>query len=165
MLTLTCDYRVMIDGAKRNVWITMNEVRYSFSHPLPTDRTKKNHMHALTSHHSYTQIHFGAVLPHSFGALMRAKFPSSTLLRKIALEGHRFTPQEALAEGLLDYIAPSAEVLNKAIEIAEGIAPNARTGVWGLMKRDLYMNVLEACVRDNRVINARVEDERAKARL
>jgi enoyl-CoA hydratase/carnithine racemase len=29
ILALTCDYRVMTDGSKRNAWLCMNEVRPS----------------------------------------------------------------------------------------------------------------------------------------
>jgi enoyl-CoA hydratase/carnithine racemase len=52
------------------------------------------------------------------------------------LEGHRFTPPEALAAGILDHIVTgnTAAVLAKAEEVAEGISGNAQAGVWGLIK-------------------------------
>ncbi len=82
------------------------------------------------------QIHFGAPLPHSFTAVIRAKIGDHRLQRKIALEGHRFTPQEALQDGILDYIVKgrTAEVLAKSEEMADGIDGNAAGGVWGLIK-------------------------------
>ncbi|KAG5636065.1 putative secondary metabolism biosynthetic enzyme [Sphagnurus paluster] len=106
MLSLACDYRVMTDGSKRNAWLCMNEV------------------------------HFGAVWPRSFAAIVRAKVGDHRLQRKIALEGHRFTAKEAYEDGLLDAIVQgqTAEILIKAEEIADKFSVNAQGGVWGLIK-------------------------------
>ncbi|KIM84302.1 hypothetical protein PILCRDRAFT_818642 [Piloderma croceum F 1598] len=137
MLALACDYRVMTDGSKRNAWITMNE------------------------------IHFGAPWPLSFAALLRAKVSDPTLHRKIALEGHRFTPREALEAGFVDHIVQgdTAVVLAKAEEIAESASSLAREGVWGIIKSDLYRKTLELIARDPRSVNAFVDDAAAKSRL
>ena len=65
------------------------------------------------------------------------KVADANLHRKIALEGHRFTPKEALAAGLVDHIVPgdSAEaVLNRARELAESVDSLAKGGAWGLIK-------------------------------
>lgn len=58
------------------------------------------------------------------------------MVRKIALEGHKFTPQEALQDGVLDHIVKgkTAEVLSKAEEVAARVSVNAALGVWGLIK-------------------------------
>lgn len=103
---MACDYRVMTDGSKRNAWMCMNEV------------------------------HFGAPWPLSFAALFRTKVADARVLRKIALEGHRFTPQDALAAGLVDYIVEGKTdaILAKAEEVAETVSPLAREGVWGIIK-------------------------------
>jgi enoyl-CoA hydratase/carnithine racemase len=71
----------------------------------------------------------------SFAALFRTKV-HGPVLRKIFLEGHRFTPQEAHAAGFVDHIVAggTAAVLQKAEEVADSVAANAQTGVWGLMK-------------------------------
>lgn len=83
-----------------------------------------------------SQIHFGAPFPHSFAALFQEKARHPSLLRKIALEGHKFTSQEMLETGLVDHLADggSQGVLKKAIDVATAIGPNAGTGVWGLIK-------------------------------
>ncbi|TFY65103.1 hypothetical protein EVJ58_g2194 [Rhodofomes roseus] len=73
-LAICCDYRVMTDGSTRNAWMCMNEV------------------------------HFGAGWPLSFVGIFRAKVSDNRVLRKIALEGHRFTPAEALDAGLVDHL-------------------------------------------------------------
>jgi len=137
MLALACDYRVMTDGSKRNAWLSMNE------------------------------IHFGSPWPLSFIALLHAKVSDSRLHRKIALEGHRFTPQEALQAGFLDHTVEgnTAAVVAKAEQIAEAVSPLAREGVWGLIKSDLYHETLHVMARDQRLTNALDDDAAAKARL
>ena len=56
--------------------------------------------------------------------------------RKIALEGHRFTPREALQAGIIDYIVDgnTEAILAKAEQVAEVASPLAREGVWGIIK-------------------------------
>jgi len=123
MFALCCDYRVMTDGEKRNAWMCMNE------------------------------IHFGSPWPPSFASTLRAKIGDANLRRKIALEGHRFTPKEALAAGLVDHIVPgdsAGDVLDKARELAESVDSLAKGGAWGLIKADLYrdaMNTFELSSR------------------
>jgi len=58
------------------------------------------------------------------------------LHRKIALEGHRFTPSEALEVGLVDHLVKgnTAGILTKAEEVAESVSPLAKDGVWGDIK-------------------------------
>jgi enoyl-CoA hydratase/carnithine racemase len=82
------------------------------------------------------KVHFGAVWPLSFASVLRAKVGDHRLHRKIALEGHRFTPQEALEAGLLDYLVTgnTADVYAKAEELANEVSASARGGVWGLIK-------------------------------
>ena len=65
------------------------------------------------------------------------KVVDANLNRKIALEGHRFTPKEALEAGLVDQIVPgdSAEaVLHGARKLAESVESLAKGGAWGLIK-------------------------------
>lgn len=67
------------------------------------------------------------------------KVGDANLRRRIALEGCRFTPNEALAVGLVDHIVTgdSAEaVLHKARELAESVDSLAKGGAWGLIKVD-----------------------------
>lgn len=137
MLSLACDYRVMTDGTKRNAWLCMNEV------------------------------HFGAVWPVSFTGVLRAKVGDSNTRRKIALEGHRFTPQDGLKAGFLDHLVSGStdDVLAKAEQLADSVSSLANTGVWGLIKADLYRDALEWVAKDRRMTNAFIEDAAAKARL
>jgi enoyl-CoA hydratase/carnithine racemase len=56
--------------------------------------------------------------------------------RKIALEGHRFTPKEALDAGIVDLLAPgnTAAVLAKAEELALTVGVKAQSRQFYLMQ-------------------------------
>lgn len=82
------------------------------------------------------QIHFGATLPHPLIAVLKAKVPSPQTLRKIVVEGHRFTPKEALALGLVDHIVEgnTEAVVTAAQALGDKLGPIAKTGAWGVNK-------------------------------
>ncbi|KAH7930237.1 ClpP/crotonase [Leucogyrophana mollusca] len=125
MLALASDYRVMTDGSKRRAWMCMNE------------------------------INFGAPWPLSFAAIMEAKVASPTVRRRIALEGHRMTPTEALAAEVVDRLAPGAEGTKGVLEVAEKLAVEvgglAKEGVWGAIKTYMYHNCLEKVGLDAKI--------------
>jgi enoyl-CoA hydratase/carnithine racemase len=50
-------------------------------------------------------VHFGAAWPLSFTEILNAKVGSPAVRRRVALEGHRFTPSEALKVGMVDRLA------------------------------------------------------------
>jgi enoyl-CoA hydratase/carnithine racemase len=79
------------------------------------------------------EVDFGAPWPVSFAAIVRAKV---SVINKFAIEGHRFTPREALEAGLIDEVIAGGTtgVLERAREIAREKAPKAREGVWGIIK-------------------------------
>ncbi len=127
MLSLSCDYRVMTDGSTRNAWMCMNEVS------LRVGFTSSGQNINFTI---YLKVHFGASWPLPFGLIARAKVTDATILRKIALEGHRFTPKEAVQWGLIDHIASgdTEGVLSKAQEVAEAVGGQAKAGAYGLIR-------------------------------
>lgn len=88
------------------------------------------------------QVDFGAVWPHSFAGVLSAKISDAQVRRKIALEGHRFSPQEALNAGIIDHLASgnTAAVLAKAEELALAIGVKAQ-GICLL----LFLNINEPC--------------------
>lgn len=102
----------------------------------------------------------------TFAALARAKL-LPTLHRTVALEGHRFTPSEALAASLVDNIVPGGteEVLVRAKEVAQAKAGKARGGVWGLIKGDVYQDVVDAANANRLTWNVAMDDKRAEVRL
>ena len=73
----------------------------------------------------FSQVHFGAIWPLSFAAILRAKIGDHHLQRKIALEGHRFTASEAYADGLLDHIVNgnTADILRSEEHTSELQSP------------------------------------------
>ncbi|KAF8604538.1 ClpP/crotonase [Ceratobasidium sp. AG-I] len=136
LIALACDYRVMTSG---KAWASFNE------------------------------IHFGAPLPPAFGALLRVKLGHAhpTLIRRTALEGHRFTPPELLDAGAIDAVVDGGheKVLERACAIATTMGGNARGGVWGLIKKEIYKEALDACGDNTRQVMPDEEDNFAKARL
>ncbi|KAF5327535.1 hypothetical protein D9619_004364 [Psilocybe cf. subviscida] len=137
MLSLCCDYRVMTDGSARNAWLCMNEV------------------------------HFGAPWPHSFTAVLSNKISDHRICRQIALEGHRFAPKEALELGLVDYIVKgkTADILEKAGELAEKVAHNASFGVYGLIRENLHRSVFSTIRKDTRLVGPFDADAAARSKL
>lgn len=82
------------------------------------------------------EIHFGAPWPTSLAAVARAKLTPLTL-RALALEGHRFSPDEALAAGIVDVIASgssSMAVLEAAKKLALSKAETSKSGAYGIIK-------------------------------
>lgn len=132
-------------------------------------------------------MHFGAPWPISFAGIVRSKFGNDPLKRKMALEGHRFTPQEALEVGIVDYVVNgnTAAVLARAEQLGDQWSGNAQGGVWGSIKvepnlsysimfdtnqhkqrqSELYRDVLETIHKDARPRNPLHDDAAAKARL
>ncbi|KAI0784181.1 ClpP/crotonase [Abortiporus biennis] len=137
ILALACDYRVMTDGNKKAAWICMNEV------------------------------HFGAPLPLSFTAMINAKIPDPRTRRKVALQGHRFSPVEALQTGIVDFTVAGGTqgVLSKAKELAASVNELPKLGAYGLIRRELYRDVMEASARDVDRPSVAADDNAAKARL
>ena len=90
-----------------------------------------------------TQIHFGAPWPLTFTAILNAKVGSPAVRRRAALEGHRFTPSEALKAGMVDRLANltgtnvgngTEKVLEEAIKLAKEVKGLASQNVWGAIK-------------------------------
>ena len=134
---------------------------------------------------------FGAAWPASLASIIRDKAANAQMIRKIGLEGHRFTPNEALQAGLVDYLSPenTEEVLKKAQEVADNVCDRAKMGVWGLIRvnstillrwlgsmlmnislqqSDMYAETIRIVCSDNQPIgskSAALDDAAAKARL
>jgi len=135
LLALSTDYRIMTCG---RAWCSMNELT------------------------------FGAPLPPSMAAILKFRHPTPESLRKTCLEAHRWTPTEILATGMIDQLSeePNTQSVLKAAHIlAKQKAPLAKTGVWGLLKRDLARDVLLAASSDERRIMPTDESRLARAKF
>ncbi|KAI0261493.1 ClpP/crotonase [Gloeopeniophorella convolvens] len=123
-----------------------------------TDGAKRNAWMCMN------EIDFGAAWPVSFAALVRAKVSA---IRKMAFEGHRFTPSEALNGGLVDEIVAGGtqSVLKRARELATEKAPKAREGVWGVIKAEIYRPVIELVRLSVPTLNVAADESAAQVRL
>ncbi|KAI0806326.1 ClpP/crotonase-like domain-containing protein [Irpex lacteus] len=138
ILALSCDYRVMVDGAKRRAWMCMNE------------------------------IHFGAPWPPLIASVIRNKVADPRIQRKIGLEGHRFTAQEAFQAGFVDVVASgdTEDIIKKAQELGEVVGANATLGAWGLIRSELYGDTVKVLLSDDLPRKSvALDDAAAKARL
>lgn len=82
------------------------------------------------------QIHFGAPWPPLIASVIRNKVADPRIQRKIGLEGHRFTAQEAFQAGFVDVVASgdTEDIIKKAQELGEVVGANATLGAWGLIR-------------------------------
>jgi enoyl-CoA hydratase/carnithine racemase len=77
------------------------------------------------------------------GSLPRLKL-APRIARKMLLEAHKWTGQEALADGVVDAIAAPEEMFDIAFEMAGKWAPKAKMGVYGVLRAELYGDALRA---------------------
>lgn len=77
-------------------------------------------------------LHFPGI-----GALPRAKL-SPQVARKMLLEAHRWTGQEALKDGIVDAVAAPEEMLEVALQKGREVAPRAKMGVWAVLRAELW---------------------------
>ncbi|KAF8510279.1 ClpP/crotonase [Gautieria morchelliformis] len=116
---------------------------------------------------SMNEVHLGSDFPHAIMIFLRSKFRNPVVLRKMLLEGHRWTPQELLAQRLVDELVEggSAAVLERALAVADKRSSDAKTGYYGLIKKGINRDVLEAARLDPRLISAKEDHEVFNARL
>ncbi|KZO96647.1 ClpP/crotonase [Calocera viscosa TUFC12733] len=94
----------------------------------------------------FNEVHFGAPLPPPFAQIIKVKLVDPRLVRKCALEGHRFVPRELEAAGVVDRLVDgkSSDVLAAAVEFAKSREALAKGQVWGKIKEELYREVIVA---------------------
>lgn len=63
------------------------------------------------------------------------------------LEAHKWTGESALADGIVDAIAPPSDLFAVALAMATRWAPKAKMGVYGVMRQELYGQATEAFQR------------------
>lgn len=103
-------------------------------------------------------LHFPGI-----GALPAAKLQPQ-VARKMLLEAHRWTGEEALKDGIVDEIAEPEEVERRAVEIAKRVAERAKMGVYGILRNELWRGVAEGLRGISYVHSRRVGSE-AKAKI
>lgn len=97
------------------------------------------------------------------GTLVRAKL-SPQVVRKVLLQGYKFKSFEALADGIVDEIAPPEEMFERALALADRVKSKARTGVYGLLRAELYGDAVRAFQQIS-YVHSRVIAREAKVKL
>lgn len=107
----------------------------------------------LAMHHDYrvmspargfcclNELEFGAPLKPAMSAIFRAKVPDPRVYREMVLEAKRFGGVEAAAAGIVDAAGGWAEVLG--LVEARKLTGRGRTGVYGLLKMEMYRECLD----------------------
>ncbi|KAL6817430.1 ClpP/crotonase-like domain-containing protein [Trichoderma camerunense] len=140
--------------------------------PMPTLALLNGHTYAgglmLAMAHDYrlapspkgflclNEVLFGAALQPPMASLFRAKLPSNSIFRKVALEGHRFTGAEAVADGLADGLCPNG--VEDAIKFIteRNLLEKPKKGVYGTIKAEIYKDL----VRELKGAGLEAENER-----
>ena len=93
-------------------------------------------MNSSRGYLSMPPINLGLHFP-GIGALLRLKLRPD-VGRKMLLQAHRWTGREALADGVVDFVAGPEEMGEVAMGVARMWAPKARMGVYSLLRGELY---------------------------
>ncbi len=91
------------------------------------------------------EIDMKAPLHPGMTAIIQARVPAVTAHQMI-VTGTRYGAELALEKGIVDAIAPEAEVVTKAIELVAPLAAKAHSAMTEL-KRGMYLHVLEALLK------------------
>ncbi|KAK7746942.1 hypothetical protein SLS53_002130 [Cytospora paraplurivora] len=131
--------------------------RRLLAYPMPTVAWVGGHAFAgglmLAMHHDYrvmsarrgfaclNELDFGAPLKPPMSAVFRVKVPDPRVYREMVLEARRFGGLEAAGKGIVDAAGGWEEVLGLVGE--RGLVGRGRTGVYGLLKMEMYRECLD----------------------
>jgi len=82
--------------------------------------------------------------------------------RKMVLEAHRWTPEEALKDGIVDLVVDEIEIVGKAREVAEKWMVKAKAGAYGVLRNELWSDAGKAFREISFVHNKIVGPSKAK---
>ncbi|KAJ5925690.1 hypothetical protein N7454_008329 [Penicillium verhagenii] len=103
-------------------------------------------------------LHFEGI-----GSLPRLKLRPQ-VARKMLLEAHKWTAQEALEDGIVDVIAEPERMLEEALELAAKWAPKAKMGVYALLRNELWGEAIKKFQRIS-YVHSRITSAPAKAKI
>ncbi|ORY94709.1 ClpP/crotonase-like domain-containing protein [Syncephalastrum racemosum] len=88
------------------------------------------------------EVDLPSPLAPGMAAILRYQLTPVTF-RNMVLQGHRFTAQEALDQGIVDEIAPEKEVFDRAKALALKWAPKAKSGIcYRQLKEEMYTDIV-----------------------
>lgn len=120
-------------------------------------------MNAKRGYMCMNEIDFGAPLPHGLQQALASKISDQKTMRKVVLEGHRFSAKEAEEAGFVDGTADSPkQVLDKALELAEKLKGKAKMNAWGTNKEVIYANAIKVLRTTHDDATAALYAQRAK---
>ena len=82
--------------------------------------------------------------------------------RKMVLEAHRWTPEEALKDGIVDLVVEEVETVGKARDVAEKWMVKAKPGAYGVLRNELWGDAAKAFREISFVHNKTVGPSKAK---
>lgn len=103
-------------------------------------------------------LHFDGI-----GSLPRLKL-APQVARKMLLEAHRWTGQEALKDGIVDEIAAPEVMFEKALELARKVRGRAKMGVYAVLRNELWGEAASK-LRAISYVHGRVTSAPAKAKI
>lgn len=92
---------------------------------------------------AFNEVDFGAPLPPSFAALVRAKISCGRARRDIGQYGKRYTATDLDALGLIDALVEPGQETEAGLSLGRAVAPKARMAAWG-MNRVCRQSVLSS---------------------
>jgi len=95
------------------------------------------------------ELEFGAPVPLGLIAVIEAKFPTTSAIAKCLTEAHRFGAQESLSLGIVNALAPEAEVVQRSLKLALEKSTRASTGVFGMIKESVYREAINTLNSNN----------------
>lgn len=120
-------------------------------------------MNAKRGYLCMNEIDFGAPLPHGLQQALASKIADQRTMRKIVLEGHRFSAQEAFDQGFVDHLADSPQdTLDKATQLAGRLKIKAKMNAWGANKEVVYAQAIKVCRTKHDVATEALYAPRAK---
>ena len=102
------------------------------------------------------EIEFGAPIPEGMMATLRSVVPDNNVMRKVVLEGHRFSAGEALRHGLVDFISEGEGyegpegTLRRSVELAMQLRSRCAKNGFESNKRVIYKDLLAALNQPDR---------------
>lgn len=87
---------------------------------------------------------------------------SPDVARKMVLEAHRWTPEAALRDGIVDLVVGETEMVDQAKEVAEKWKVKAKAGAYGVLRNELWGEAGKAFREISFVHNRMVGPSKAK---
>lgn len=80
------------------------------------------------------------------------------------LEAHRWTGEQAYADGIVDAIASPEKMLEESIALAQKWAPKAKMGVYGVLRGELWGEASDKLARIS-YVHSKMTTREAKVKI